>query len=741
LKDCQEQSEYAETNQQRDAMSTQEYFLLRAMTGWQEVELNDISLPPAPKDSLHSLEETLQHLEGISTVTLDIFDTLLRRDVEPCFYPTRAAMQQLSFFLARTGIILNVDELLNLRHEAETLARQSALAHGNDPECTLSDIFTQLYQLIKSRYQLDPESLIPHQRLVDFEVKVETERLSPMPGAISLLQELKHRGIKTLLLSDMHLETLHIEYILRHHDLHHYIDKVYVSCDTRCSKGSGNLFAHLISSGELIPENTLHIGDHTISDFQRPREHGIRALLFHSNEERERRYRLDQALRLAKVYGDSSHIWNLSSTAHHNSHSPYQIGYQRLGPIFTLFALDILVKTLRESYRDVFFLARDGYLLQKLYEQLRSQLLISQLLHPPAGKYLYISRASTQTERTKEGAYKNTSRLQDYLVQEKFFGTGKILLVDIGWNGSILANLEKTFGDLTTFPQIDACFFGRQYGEPLEKINLGPGFAYDGIRHNPIEHLINECRELFETATASFEGSVLGYSSTSNRIAPYCADSTLSRTDRELITQVQQGILAYCDNFVEMYNRFTPPPDALHYDAILNATSLIAGTYSCEQEIIAGLKLDLGIGYEERISMGTFLGLNNRIKSPPHFIPSIKLELIADENSNHQGPQKLFEKIHEMTQRLQQQEKLILYGVGTISSLLAPLLLDKIDYFVDGNSALHNQLFLGKPIKPPEVLFTETDHSIFVTPLNRKNVIMKRMAGCSLPTYYIDDFL
>ena len=109
-------------------MNAQDYFLLKAMTGWQGVKLVDTPIPEAPTDALTSLEEVLRHLDGIQTVTLDVFDTLLRRDVEPPDYPKQSAMQHLSLLLAQIGINISIEELLELRDKAEALSRQNALA-------------------------------------------------------------------------------------------------------------------------------------------------------------------------------------------------------------------------------------------------------------------------------------------------------------------------------------------------------------------------------------------------------------------------------------------------------------------------------------------------------------------------------------------------------------------------------------------------------------------------------------
>ena len=157
---------------------------------------------------------------------------------------------------------------------------------------------------------------------------------------------------------------------------------------------------------------------------------------------------------------------------------------------------------------------------------------------------------------------------------------------------------------------------------------------------------------------------------------------------------------------------------------------------------MSNLKLDLSWGTEGRVNLREYLGFSNRgvLSSPDHARFALKISL-SDGDAKTHNQQKIFEKIHQIVERLRQEDRLILYGVGTIASVIAPLLIDKISYFVDGNSALYGKEFLGKPIHSPEVLISETGHTVFVTPINRKKVIGKRLSDCNLPVYFIDDAL
>lgn len=795
-------------------MNRQDFFLLKALTGWQAVELTPPAAQPAPPDALQDLAEVTDHLDGIDTVTLDLFDTLLRRDVDPPDLPKRLAMQPLQLVLARHGVSIGIPALLALRDEAEARARQQGLTAGMDAECTLTDIFAQLYALLAERHGIDPAEHIAPAELVAYEVDRELTRLSPMPGARALLDELKRRGLKVLVLSDMYLEAAHLQRILSHHGLWEGIDALYVSSETRLTKGTGKIFAQLIARGEITPGATLHLGDHLVSDVQRPREHGLHSRLLHIPAEKARRAALRQALKLAEEFGEPGALRSLCELpdGSRSQADPRHIAYHRIGPLFTLFVLDVLRQCLAGDYREVFFLARDGHLLQRLYDKLRAGLDLARLLPSPAGRYLYLSRASTRhaslgdspeelaslaqrvnrqdgvwsliailgldrkdyaplvsdilgteaedaalhdsgelqqrlladprfTQRLRQDLANGRRQLQDYLVQEGLLDGGRVMLVDIGWQGSILVTLEQAFGALPGFPDIDVRYFGRLHGNRLERIRLQDGFAFDSARDNPVEHLINECRELFESVASSTEGSVLRYTvGADGVIGPLCAPSTLDAEDLATLEQIQQGILDYCDDFIGLCNRFGPAPEPFYYDALVQATSLIAGTRPDEQERLAGLKFDLSWGTEGRVPLREYLGLSRQAgAAPPH--QPLPLQLSLESAAGGTDLQALFERIHQLVERLRQEEQLVFYGVGTVSALLAPLLVERIAYFVDGNSALHGQQYLGKPIQAPDSLLDDSGKTVFVTPIKRKAVIAKRLAGCPLTVLYIDDLL
>jgi len=793
-------------------MNSQDYFLLKSLSGWNDIEISEPVIAPAPDGAINSLLDVCGYLDGIETVTLDIFDTLLRRDVDPPEYVKQSAMHQLGLLLSRFDRRITPRKMLGLRDDAEASARQDALRYGNDTECKLSEIYIYLDKLLQQNFNFTVQNYLTHEQLAQFEVDLETRSLSLMPKAVALLKKLKQSEIKVILLSDMYLDKKYLDSILKEKGLLEIVDAVYVSSELRMTKSTGSLYQYLIDTGVIKPGKALHVGDNAGSDYFKPKEHGIKSLLFYHSDELKRRKKAATAIRVAKIFGDTSHLWKLSADRVLSKPSVFQIGYQRLGPVYTLFAFHVLTSVIQNNYRTVYFLARDSFLVRNLYKEMIRGLDICKLIQLPEDKYLYLSRTSTRLAELKDkpdeltalaqrvgrtnGIWavisvlgfekedyslliediqnkkkvedtgnlaedyqtlmesepfinkinldiaEGTKRLEKYLTQECFFEPGKKLVVDIGWNGSILSTLEKSFSDHISSSDFNALFMGRLYGSELGKIKLFPGFAFDDRRSNPVEKLINECRELFEIVASSFEGSVTGYTEAGGTVVPKCAKTALSDEDKSLIEEIQNGVKAYCADFIDVYNRFSPNVDVMRVDAILNAVSLITGIRQEEQALIQDLQFDLGWGNENLVSLREYLGINPGKGQAPLSAVESELKINPDETAqNDQDFQKIFEKINGIIHRLKQENSLIFYGVGTVTSILAPQVLDNIAYFVDGNTAFHGDTYLGKPILSPDELLQEKCHLVFVSLIKRKNIISKRLDNCDLPVIYIDDLL
>lgn len=97
-----------------------------------------------------------------------------------------------------------------------------------------------------------------------------------MPGANSLLAELKQQGYKLAVISNGgHATRLTI---LQGLGFSHYFDEIVSSELVGISKPNPEIFLHTSRQLNIVPENCLFIGDHPINDIQGATQAGMKAL-------------------------------------------------------------------------------------------------------------------------------------------------------------------------------------------------------------------------------------------------------------------------------------------------------------------------------------------------------------------------------------------------------------------------------------------------------------------------------
>lgn len=793
-------------------MTHYDYYLKKALTGWKPTLIstsNPVGFPNEPYVDFCTLEESLPI--DINHISLDVFDTVLRRQVHPPEATKESALRWLHSYLDRYTTNITLTKLKLLREQAESTVRQHALTEGWDSECTLHDIFTELLKILEKKLNA-PLDLSLVTTLINIEVSIESNQLSAMPNAVACLKSLREHGIRITFISDMYLHKEHIQQFLEKEGLFSTGDSLYVSSEEKLTKGSGRLFEKLIKDGQIEPNTHCHIGDHHISDVRQAKAHGLYALQFFSQDEELRKANIARYRKLALHTGDYEGLSNFIPNSDHST--LYRLAHQKLAPVFALFAQQVLQQAYSKNYDRIFFLARDGYLPYKIFTRLTEQLPETVKAYLPPSQYLYLSRASTryvafsgdkgevlslaQRVNRQDGIWAliktlglevddyqtlvkqvlgnnyqpnedmeqtsqeirtlldntefqtkvaadlaaNKARLLDYLRQEGWLGNQRILVVDIGWNGSIFSALEKAFDQRDDWPNIDVQLFGHLPNPDIQSTNILPAFAMDMRHPHPIESLINECRELFEVSASSLEGSVLGYERNGKCVTPKLAPRSIDQNEQQSIEDLQQGILDGCQYLAQIMQNNLLDPEPMRANAIIQATSLLTGLNPEDVKALSSLQFDLSWGTDGRVSMAEYLGYTAGInqKAPSFNKEHLQLKFDNDGATNTANPQKVLENLHQVVEMLKAEDQVILYGVGTVTSLIAPLIDNHILYYVDGNTALHGKTYQGKPVYSPDHALTEQT-TLFVTPVGRKNVISNRLAARTAKTLYIDDYL
>lgn len=326
--------------------------------------------------------EALSFSKEIKVVSFDIFDTLLIRKIDPPDEIKKVVSSLISEILP-----ISPNEYLFMRTVAEQQLRKRVRSMGFDDECSIEEITEYILKQCKFDLKLKDELLL-------IELQVEKTFISPMPGIKSLLTKFKDRH-KVIATSDTYLPVWMIKILLHEARLGHLIDNIYCSCDYKLNKGSGRLFKKIAECEGINITELLHIGDNFMSDYFVPRKVGCNAILLYEKWNIERRGRLHWLRKMEK----KSVFWKGYSFAHHllsierldcaDKPGGYLWGKVVVGPLLTNF-IHILISEIKDQKLEkIFFIARDGFLLKKLYSLFSKELYKGNLPQP---EYMFISR-------------------------------------------------------------------------------------------------------------------------------------------------------------------------------------------------------------------------------------------------------------------------------------------------------------------------------------------------------------
>lgn len=328
-----------------------------------------------------SMEDILKWLEvhnQYEVYSFDIFDTLLSRRIDPPELIKRLTAGYVSTRLAQHGIHIAPDEILAQRSSCEQLLLQLALSRDRDPDYCLDEVMTETLKALKTGSVLDSKETVSH------EIGLEKKATQLIPGAIEALSYLRSMGKRIICISDTYLSAIQIALILEYHGLATFIDKLYVSCDLGKRKDTGRLFQHVVENerGRLI-----HIGDNYISDYAIPRRLGITSLWLHSRSEEMRKGKLRN---LRDGNNKLNYVNAVIKRANDGQSALWRIGYKDLGPALTVFVHNVAEQAIKDDVEAMFFLARDGYAMKKIYETIQRTIYVESVL-PPA-KYMCLGR-------------------------------------------------------------------------------------------------------------------------------------------------------------------------------------------------------------------------------------------------------------------------------------------------------------------------------------------------------------
>lgn len=406
-------------------------------------------------------QDVFEKIDVHNIISFDIFDTLVVRNV---LSPTDIfSIVQLTYNqMYQDEPIYGYRET---RINAEKKARSSKKA-----EITFQEIFDVM----------DGSDLMKA-RLMGIELETESDFLVPNPEIIELYSYALKKQKKIVICSDMYLPAAFLKKLLKKYGVDIY-DGFFVSSESGYRKKNGTLYQYMCSCLKCKPQEILHIGDNKVSDYKKALENGLHAvrvekenLLYHFRK---------SGISFDKV--SNSVAAGIINNYGYGASECQKLGMRILGMPLVGFCQWIHNQAFGKQK---FFLARDGYLIQNVYE----------ILYPDeinSCHYLYLSRKSLKAPCVYAGV-DYMSIVEQFPKLKKYDVETFCLLLNLGEGKSSqygekfcnispvssrqeLAN-SKAFQDFFSYiKKEETSFFEEQYHLFLDYLNQ-EGFSKDSV--------------------------------------------------------------------------------------------------------------------------------------------------------------------------------------------------------------------------------------------------------------------
>ena len=315
----------------------------------------------------------------MNNYSFDIFDTLISR---------RTANDKGVFVTMREILRRDpdagfadcfIDEFVNLRLRAQAVAHKLS-AHS---EVTLHEIYAALGRDVP---ELTLEQLT---HLEELEEAVEIEHCYPIPENIARVARMIDAGNPVFLISDMYLSKAVIQKMLARADTRLCDLPLYVSSELKMRKSDQALFRHVCSEQGIEPGSLMHVGDNFESDCVMAKRLGMRYSFYEDSflSKIERSYFSEEQNFFLQLFAGASKQTRLAG---YDRKPSYRLGASFTGPMFYGFVHNVLKQAMEEGFKRLYFLARDGYLLKIIAEEI-----IAHFHYDIEIRYLYTSRQST----------------------------------------------------------------------------------------------------------------------------------------------------------------------------------------------------------------------------------------------------------------------------------------------------------------------------------------------------------
>jgi FMN phosphatase YigB (HAD superfamily) len=347
--------------------------------------------------SARTQDQALQALCEVDLVSFDLFDTLVSR-------PARRPDAVLK--LVEHRISSEAGRLIPLFAERRAAENRVRARRHHQGDVNLSEIYAEL-----AASGPIPGDVVA--RAHALEMRIDLGALRPRTEVIAVLEAAHALGKRIVLMTDTYYEEADIRAILRDAGIADRFAAVYVSNAVGARKDRGDLWRH-VEEAEAVPRpRWLHVGDNEHSDIQAACDRGIRYLhvahpakiLAQSGFTRDegdlsRTWPSDLVVGHAMLHLARNPFLDRAAPPYLSLGSTHDVGYAVFGPLMLLFMSWLIRHEALRGVDRLYFLAREGDFLVKVYRLIRERY---GLEHLPEGRYFHVSRQTAIAAALGEG--------------------------------------------------------------------------------------------------------------------------------------------------------------------------------------------------------------------------------------------------------------------------------------------------------------------------------------------------
>lgn len=543
--------------------------------------------------------EIIKKIKPYQIVSFDIFDTLLKRDLDN---PTDL------FYILQDDLKANFNYSLSDFHDQRIEAeRQARLNQAG--EVTLDEI----YQVLMATTKMNDDQISwAKQREEQLEVQYCTPNLNLLP----VYDYCRKEGKQIIIVSDMYLPRPVITKMLNKSGITVF-DKLWISNESRNTKAEGTLFSEVATALQVSPSRIIHIGDNKRSDFYQANRQGWQAILI-PTKTNQLKYPERGPLSFYE-----KQIMSFANNRIMAVPSSQRLGYETMGPLLYGYTTWLMSELRKAGIKKIFFLARDGQIMKKAFDlvntnkEFESHYLyasrralqvpilanenmdfssyVKRLHWPPTvtvNYFLYalgiedprivadlkakyhidndyavrrenlltdhqlLNLFSKERSLIQKNAHDELQALLAYLQEEKV--NGSIGIVDIGWRGNMQLNLESLLKEQHIDYQVQGYYVGvTPTDNHADRIQM-KGYIFNQ-QNNSVFQIEKTVNSLFEQIFMASHGSVKRFEESENgTIEPvlYPLEQTDSYS-KSLLINYQQGALKFVEDFSSTYGQLS----------------------------------------------------------------------------------------------------------------------------------------------------------------------------------------